>query len=160
MRVTISEVTHELFIHQASWCPQMPLKKVLENLFLMFEHGKTWKRAKTHLPSMSVFSQPYLFWRTVGTQCHSAKFLNWGNHVNSVPDLAPAPLTRGIYCLIHVHNYMKIKGLDLEKITSCQNVFNLHASFQSLPKINGMLKTYLHTLKVVMVLIPSFHGLR
>ena len=119
-------------IKKSSWKP-----------FLDVEHGKTWKRAKTHLPSMSVFSQPYLFWRTVGTQSHSAKFLNWGNHVNWVPDLAPAPLTRGIYCLIHVHNYMKIKGLDLEKITSCQNVFNLHASFQSLPKINGMLITRL-----------------
>ena len=49
--------------------------------------------------------------------------------------------TRGIYFLIHVHNYAKIKGLDLGKITSLPNsgnVFNLHASFQSSPKINRM----------------------
>ena len=26
-----------------------------------------------------------------GTQSHSAKFLNWGDHVNSVPDLAASP---------------------------------------------------------------------
>ena len=31
---------------------------------------------------------------------------------------------------MHVHNFTKIQGLDLEKITSCQNVFNLHASSQ------------------------------
>ena len=26
-----------------------------------------------------------------GTQSHSTKFLNWGDHVNSVPDLAASP---------------------------------------------------------------------
>ena len=36
-------------------------------------------------------SPPYLFWGKIGTQSHSAKFLNWGNHVNSVPDLAASP---------------------------------------------------------------------
>ena len=39
--------------------------------------------------------------------------------------------------LIHVHNYTKINALDLGKITSLpnsENVFNLHASFQSSPK--------------------------
>ena len=90
-----------------------------------------------------LYSPPYLFWRKVGTQSHSTKFLNWGDHINSVPDLSvsPTPLTRGIYFLIYVPNYRKINGLDLEKITSCQNVFNLHASFQSSPKINCMLIT-------------------
>ena len=36
-------------------------------------------------------SPPYLFWRKIGTQSHSAKFLNWGDHVNPVPDLAASP---------------------------------------------------------------------
>ena len=102
------------------------------------------KQKLTFLPCL--YSPPYLFWRKVGTQSHSTKFLNWGDHINSVPDLAvrpPPPLTRGIYFLIHVHNYRKIKGLDLEKITSCQNMFNLHASFQSSLKINRMLITRL-----------------
>ena len=31
---------------------------------------------------------PYLLWRTFGIQSHSAKFLNWGDQVNSVPDFA------------------------------------------------------------------------
>ena len=45
---------------------------------------------------------------------------------------------RGIFFSIHVHNYTKINGLDLGKITSLpnsKNVFNLHASFQSSPKM-------------------------
>ena len=93
-----------------------------------------------------LYSPPYLSCREVGTLSHLAKFLNWGDHVNSVPDLAartPPPLTRGIYFLIHVHNYTKIQSLDLEKITSCQNVFSLHASFHSSPKINRMFITRL-----------------
>ena len=44
---------------------------------------------------------------------------------------------------LHVHNYTKIKGLDLGKITSLPNVFNLHVSLQSSPKINRMLITRL-----------------
>ena len=39
-----------------------------------------------------------------------------------------------------MHNYSKIKGLDSGKITSLPN---LHASFQSSPKINRMLFTRL-----------------
>ena len=44
---------------------------------------------------------------------------------------------------LHVYNYTKIKGLDLGKITSLPNVFNLHVSLQSSPKINRMLITRL-----------------
>ena len=36
-------------------------------------------------------SPPYLFSRKICTQSHSAEFLNWGDHVNSVPDLAASP---------------------------------------------------------------------
>ena len=63
------------------------IKNVLENLFLMFGRGKTQNRAKTHRPSMSAFSAIFVL-KENGTQSHSAKFLNWGDHVNSVPDLA------------------------------------------------------------------------
>ena len=38
---------------------------------------------------MSVFSAITVL-KENGTQSHSAKFLNWGDHVNSVPDLAAA----------------------------------------------------------------------
>ena len=33
-------------------------------------------------------NRAHLLWRKIGTQFHSAKFLNWGDHVNSVPDFA------------------------------------------------------------------------
>ena len=39
-------------------------------------------------------SAPRLFvLKENGTQSYSAKFLNWGDHVNSVPDLAASPPT-------------------------------------------------------------------
>ena len=66
------------------------IKNVLENLFLMFGRGKTQNRAKTHRPSMSAFSAIFVL-KENGTQSHSAKFLNWGDHINSVPDLAASP---------------------------------------------------------------------
>ena len=66
------------------------IKNVLENLFLMFGRGKTQNRAKTHRPSMSAFSAIFVL-KENGTQSHSAKFLNWGDHVNSVPDLGVSP---------------------------------------------------------------------
>ena len=55
-----------------------------------------------------------------------------------------------------VHNYTIIKGLDSGKITSLPN---LHALFQSSPKIYRMLITRTE-MKVVKTLIPSFHGPR
>ena len=60
------------------------IKNVLKNLFLMFGRGKTQNRAKIHRPSMSAFS-PIFVLKENGTQSHSAKFLKWGDHVNSVP---------------------------------------------------------------------------
>ena len=39
---------------------------------------------------MSAFSAIFVL-KVNGTQSHSAKFLNWGDHVNSVPDLAASP---------------------------------------------------------------------
>ena len=39
---------------------------------------------------MSVFSAIFVL-KENRTQSHSARFLNWGDHVNSVPDLAACP---------------------------------------------------------------------
>ena len=47
-------------------------------------------RAKPRRPSMSVFSAIFVL-KENGTQSHSARFLNWRDHVNSVPDLAASP---------------------------------------------------------------------
>ena len=66
------------------------IKNVLENLFFMFGRGKTKNWAKTHCPSKSAFSAIFVL-KENATQSHSAKFLNWGDHVNSVPDLAVNP---------------------------------------------------------------------
>ena len=69
---------------------QNSIKNVLENLFLLFGRGKTQNRAKTHRPSMSGFSAIFVL-KENGTQSYSAKCLNRGDHVNSVPDLAASP---------------------------------------------------------------------
>ena len=62
------------------------IKNVDENLFLIFGRRKTQNRAKTYGPSMSAVSAIFVL-KKFGTQSHWDKFLNWGNHVNSVPDL-------------------------------------------------------------------------
>ena len=89
-RITIREVTHELFIHQASWCPKGSLKKFIETFSWHFYAGKLKTEQKVIiLPCLH--SLPYLFSRKICTQSHSAKFLNWGDHVNLVPDLTASP---------------------------------------------------------------------
>ena len=65
IRITITEVTHELFIHHASLRPKGPLilqysQKVQRNLFMIFGRGKTQKRAKTHRPFMSALSDIFV----------------------------------------------------------------------------------------------------
>ena len=92
--------SHPWTVHTSSLLmSKNSIKNVLENLFLMFGRGKTQNRAKTHRPSMSAFSAIFVL-KENGTQSHSAKFLNWGDHVNSVPDLAvssSSPPPRLIY---------------------------------------------------------------
>ena len=83
------------------------IKNVLENLFLMFGRGKTQNRAKTHRPSMSAFSAIFVL-KENGTQSHSAKFLNWGDHVNSVPDLAASHPGRAKSKTSWRHNHVYI----------------------------------------------------
>ena len=86
----MSEVTHELFIHHASWCPKISWKKFMKTFSWCLNAVKRKSEQK-----LIIFpcphSPPYLFWRKIGTQSHSAKFLNWGDHVNPVPDLAASP---------------------------------------------------------------------
>ena len=89
-RITIREVTHELFIHHVSWCPKGSLKKFIETFSWHFYVGKLKTEQKVIiLPCLH--SLPYLFSRKICTQSHSAKFLNLGDHVNSVPDLTASP---------------------------------------------------------------------
>ena len=44
---------------------------------------------------MSAFSAIFVF-KENGTQSHSAKFRNWGDHVKSVPDLAASQQRSGL----------------------------------------------------------------
>ena len=85
--ITMSEVTHELFIHHASWCPKIPWKKFMKTFSRCLDAVKR-KTERKLIIFPCPHSPPYLFWRKIGTQSHSAKFLNWGDHVNLVPDLA------------------------------------------------------------------------
>ena len=85
----MSEVTHELFIHHASWCPNISWKKFMKTFWCLDAVKRKTEQKLITFPCPH--SPPYLFWREIGTQSHSAKFLNWGDHVNSVPDLAASP---------------------------------------------------------------------
>ena len=108
-RVTKSEVTRELFIHHAFWCPKIPLMKTFS---WCLDAGKL-KTEQKLIVIPCLLSPPYLFWRKIGAQSPSAKFLNWGDHVNSVPDLAASPpwrRWRKTNCLLH------FRALNLKKI--------------------------------------------
>ena len=63
-------------------------------------------------------SPPYLFWGKIGTQSHSAKFLNWGDHVNSVPDVAVTPRQyvagTHLYTLVREEKESGVKFLSKE----------------------------------------------
>ena len=89
-RITIREVTHELFIHHASWCPKGSLKKFIE-IFSWYLYAGKLKTEQNLIVLPCLHSPPYLFSRKICTQSHSAEFLNWGDHVNLVPDLAASP---------------------------------------------------------------------
>ena len=102
---------------------QNSIKNVPENLFLMFGRGK---KTKTHRPSMSAFSAIFVL-KENGTQSHSAKFLNWGDHLNSVPDLAASPPCAGqISKLAKNHPNLNRRLLNLD------NKFSFEAQAQCL----------------------------
>ena len=70
-----SKISWKKFMKTFSWCLDAVKRKTEQKLIIF---------PCPHSP-------PYLFRRNIGTQSHSAKFLNWGDHVNSVPDLAASP---------------------------------------------------------------------
>ena len=73
------EVTHKLFKHHATWCPKIPLKKFMKTFSWCLDTGKLKTEQKLiGLPCLH--SPPYLFWRKIGAQSHSSKFLNWDDH--------------------------------------------------------------------------------
>ena len=87
-------------------------------------------------------------------------------HLNTPQDF-PAIIFphQGIYFLMRVHNYIKIKDLESGKITSLTNskkCDQLKCIISVITKNNPHAhhKTHLHTMKVVTILIPSFYGLR
>ena len=57
-----------------------------------------------------------------------------------------------------MHNCSKIKGLDSGKLRHCQTYMRHFSHRRNKP--HAYHKTHLHTMKVVTILIPSFHGLR
>ena len=67
-----------------------PLKRFMKTFSRCLDAGKL-KTGQNLIVLPCLDSPPYLFWRKIGTQSHSAKFLIWGDHVNSVPDLAASP---------------------------------------------------------------------
>ena len=44
----------------------------------------------------------------IGTQSHSAKFLNWGDHVNSVPDVAASPVKCSFNCIMDMKRHCSV----------------------------------------------------
>ena len=57
-------------------------------------------------------------WNKIPTQSYSAKFLYWGDHVNSVPGLAASPPL--IYTLPYRQYFVLVywSRIDVEKLTS------------------------------------------
>ena len=66
------------------------IKKVHRNLSWYLSAGKL-KTEQKLIALPCLHSPPYLFSRKVCTPSHSTEFLNWGDHVNSVPDLTASP---------------------------------------------------------------------
>ena len=85
-------------------------------------------RAKPRRPSMSVFSAIFVL-KENGTQSHSARFLNWGDHVNSVPDLAASPP----WFLLNKQSITAIENLRYEiyfRFSSNSNIQNFFTSYR------------------------------
>ena len=67
------------------------IEKVHENIFLMF-FGAGKLKTEQKLIVLSCLHPPsYLFRKKIGTQSHSTNFVNWRDHVNSIPDNPPPP---------------------------------------------------------------------
>ena len=106
-RITMGVVTHELFIHYASWCPKIPLKMFVKTFSWCLDAGKLKTEQKLIVtPRLHAVFAIFVLEEN-GTQSHSAKFLNWGDHVNSVPDLVASPpllrICRNAFILVLVN---------------------------------------------------------
>ena len=107
----------------------------------MFGRGKTQNRAKTHRPSMSAFSAIFVL-KENGTQSHSAKFLNWGDHVNSVPDLdasSPPPPLGYVISIFQFSLQFKFKKDRLQIIVVVKKYIYVSQLFISrMPKMRAI----------------------
>ena len=74
MRITLSVVTHELFIHHASWCPNIPLKTFLKTFSWCLNAEKLKTEQKLIAPPC-LHSPPYLFWRKMVLSLTRPNFL-------------------------------------------------------------------------------------
>ena len=125
-RIMISEVIHELFMHQASWCPRIPLKKFMKTFSWCLNMGKLKTEQKfiflqclDSLPLFNCFVGKLVLSLARPNFLTGAIMWTWFQSLLPAPPPPPPPSpTRGIHFLIQVHNYTKVKGRDLEKITS------------------------------------------
>ena len=67
------------------------IEKVHENIFLMFLDAGKLKTEQKLIVLSCVHPPSYLFWKKLGTQSHSTNFVNWRDHVNSIPDNPQPP---------------------------------------------------------------------
>ena len=95
----------------ASWCPKIPLKKFMKTFSWCLAVGKL-KTEQKLIVLWCLQSPPHLFSRKIGAQSHSAKFLNWGDHVSSVPDLAATspPLFKENCADLHIGDMWSSRG--------------------------------------------------
>ena len=141
-RITISEVTHELFIDHVFWCPKGPLKKFIETFSWYLYAGKLKTEQKLIVLSC-LHSPPYLFSRKICTQSHSADFLNWGDHVKLVPDLAASPpWATQTDCVGALWFSLRLLGYSKQKIPPKKlfrpEKFNLSSGAQVKPCRSGL----------------------
>ena len=62
------------------------IEKVHENIFLMFLDAGKLKTEQKLIVLSCPHPPSYLFWKKIGTQSHSTNFVNWRDHVKSIPD--------------------------------------------------------------------------
>ena len=70
------------------------IEKVHENIFLMFLGAGKLKTEQKLIVLSCLHPPSYLFRKKIGTQSHSTNFVNWRDHVNSIPDNPQPPPPR------------------------------------------------------------------
>ena len=123
-RITISVVTHELFIHYASWCPKIPLKMFLKTFSWCLDAGKLKTEQKFIVPlRLHAFSAIFVL-KENRTQSHSAKFLNWGELGRSCKLSRLIDFWGGGYC-------------KFQKKISCRLISRGKDSYNEIPGAGG-----------------------